>query len=353
MFWPDLWFLGLLWEAFLDLGSENARARGLIVLFLLIAIPVKLFQLTLYQAWQRKLLFQPHLAEGGGINEVGRVAWPVGVRDGLFQRIWFRHGWLCRKYPSVWRFGYVLSAVLALGGIITLTMDFWAFFYLMATDAEPGWVLQIKYNTGWWERHRPWPVTMLVGLAGRFLLAWSALWFAKTFVVKGFLGSYYFWPGDPPATLEAVEWWDPNKLPFGYKEFNQMEVAVSAGNTVNPVVLYVRPRGAWFSFLLSPQPWVMQDLPHTRRPAYTYLGESHGEVKQHPETGRYFMVPSGHFLSSQDDWLAEARELNVGELDLGKELVEKGAETSAEQKVRKIYEGMVQIEQHNVGEVVK
>ena len=32
MFWPDLWFLGLLWEAFLDLGSDNNRARGLIVL---------------------------------------------------------------------------------------------------------------------------------------------------------------------------------------------------------------------------------------------------------------------------------------------------------------------------------
>ena len=167
-------------------------------------------------------------------------------------------------------------------------------------------------------------------------------------MVKGFLGFYLLWPGDPPATLDDVEWWDSNKLPFGYKEFNQMEVPASAGNTVNPVVLYVRPRGAWLSFLFSPQPWVMQELPQTRRPAYTYLGESHGEVKQHPETGRYFMVPSTHFLSSQDDWLNEARQMNLAELHIGKELVEQGAETSAEQKVKLIYDKMIQGEEHDI-----
>jgi|TARA_Y100000310_G_scaffold281979_1_gene302874 hypothetical protein len=347
MFWPDTWLLGLLFQAFMDLGSENKRATGFITLFFMLAVPIKLFQLTLYQVWQRKIFLQPFMDDGGSMNELGRVAWPVGIREGLLQRIWFRHGWLCRKYPSVWQRGYSVSLYLALGAFMLFTMDYWSYLIVLAMEpAATTWIVEVKREMGWFPAHRPWLLTLMVGLAARGCLLLSAIWFAKTFVVRGILGNYWFWPGTPPSSLDDINWWDANALPFGFPELNNLDIPVSAGNTVPPVVLYIRPRGAWWSFLFSPQPWVFQEAPGSTKPAYIYLGESHGKMRQHPTSGRHFMVPSHHFLESQDDWLSEARTMNIQELDIGKELVERGAETSADQKVKLIYDRTIMGDQH-------
>ena len=331
--WPDELIIRLYVELFvLVLTDEAARPTAMVSLFILLVIPLKLFEWTLYQGWQRKIFLQEKENVGIGKNELGRVAWVVGHPSGIFQSIWKKHGNYCKQNPSYYAFGYVLSLCMLFGGVILLSMDFWAFILLLLFEFEPTWIIEVKYNTGYYANNRPFLISLAVGLAGRFWICFGLLTAFKTWVLKGFMGSYSPYPGIPKDSLEKINPDDSNDLPIGYEGVNQL----------SGIKYYVRPTGTFLQYMFNPQVWVFEDEPDNTTP-WIHTGASHGEIKYDQKTGMQYMIPNNEILESQNTWLEEASaELN-NELVDAQRNVSLAVRTSAEDKRKQIYDREISI----------
>ncbi len=338
MWWPDSALARFLWGLHIDtLMDDDFRAEGLLALSVLYAVLGLIFYYGIYSWWQPKIYFVPGDKEGRGRNEIGRVAWVNGFKTGLFQKIFFDYGKKCKENPRLYNQGYQVSITYLIGAILLLSMNIICYLLILLFGLEEAaWIAEAKWNLGWYANHRPFYLDLLVGLAARYFLVMSAIWFFKTWVVKGwpYSGGYMPWPGMAPESLKQLDPSDVKKMPLG-----SLKMAKKG-----KYMIYIRPRGGGLSSLFNPVPWKLDRLPDSREGScWIYMKLSHGEIAHHEQTGQVYMKPSDHFLTTAEDWLSTTQGHIRTELNNAQRDVQMAVKTSAEDQRRQVYDNEVSI----------
>ena len=336
MFWPDAALIGFLWGLhWMTLTDDGFRAEGLLALALFYGIFGTLFYYTIYARWQPRLFFLSGDKSGPARNEIGRVAWVNGIRTGLFQKVFFGWGEKCKERPEIYDQGYYISITYLIGSIMlfgTATTSYVILLFLEPTSTS--WIVEVKQSLGWYASHRPFLLTLAVGLAARYFMVMSGIWFFRTWVVRGWpmTGRYFPWPGTAPASLGDLDPSDVKSMPLGALKM--------AG--IGKYVVYVRPRRSGLEYLFNPIPWKFNRKPDSLDGGWTYTAMSHGEIAHH-SSGSIYMKPSDHFLTSAGDWLPTAQGHIRTELNRAQRDVQLAVKTSAEDQRRQIYDNEVSI----------
>ena len=332
----DFTLLRFLWDLHIQtLTDDNFRAEGLLAIFVLYSVVGLIFYYGIYSWWQPKIFFLPGDAQGPARNEIGRVAWVNGIKTGIFQRIFFDYGQKCKDNPELYNQGYRVSITYLIGAIFLLSMNYITYLLMILFELEPTWITHAKWQLQWDANHRPLYVTLFAALSARYFLVMSAIWFFKTWVVRGWplSGSYSPWPGMAPKSLDDLDPSDIKKMPLG-----SLEMA-----NKGKYVIYIRPRGSGFSHLFNPVPWSLSRMPDSRESDWVYMKMSHGEIAHHDKTGQIYMKPSDHYLTTTEDWLPTTQQHIRTELTNAQRDVQMAVKTSAEDQRRQVYDNEVSI----------
>ena len=337
MWWPDSALVRFLWELhWLTLTDDDFRPEGLLSLSVLYAVLGLVFYYGVYSWWQPKIYFVPGDKEGRGRNEIGRVAWVNGLNTGLFQKIFFGWGKECKENPGLYNQGYQVSITYLIGAILLFSMNIICYTLILIFGLEEAtWIAEAKWNLNWYANHRPFFVELFAGLPARYFLVMSAIWFFKTWVVRGwpYSGGYRPWPGMAPKSLADLDPSDVKKMPLG-----SLQMAKKG-----KYMVYIRPRGGGLGYLFNPIPWKFSRLPDSRETGWIYMKMSHGEIAHHEQTGHVYMKPSDHFLITAEDWLSTTQGHIREELNRAQRDVQMAVKTSAEDQRRQIYDNEVSI----------
>jgi len=318
---PDIAFLRWIWSLVVELLVGEAKADALIPL-LLVGTPIFLLCRAMYCSWFKKLYLYTGDAGGQGRSEMGRVAWVVGLRHGLLQRIWRRHGWYCHRHPQAYRHGYAIAAIYIVGAALLLTMNYWRVILQLA------WEIPSATHPDWGE---PWPtmpggnaslaVQAAVGLAARVFIALALWWCLKTWVLRGWpltrhtehiptIPSHYApLPGTAPPQLSDVDWSNPQALP----------IKRAGIGTEKEIKIYYWPKGhrGWFDpsvfvvaargeLEITPMGFLYHGASHTK------LCETHGHIYRVPSSYYLETVAADATLAAQDnDAIMRAAALDV------------------------------------------
>ena len=339
---PDIAFVRWLWSLIVALLTTDDKVSALIPLLIVAAIAATILRLV-YTSWFKPLYLFTDDTGGQGRSELGRVAWVIGLRHGLLQRIWHRHGWYCHREPRAYRHGYHIAAIYLIGALFLFSMNYWRIiiqvWFDLPSAAQPDW-------------GAPWPTMpdspggllaqATVGIAARLFVALALWWSLKTWVLRGWpmtrhtdhipgIPSHYApLPGRAPQSLPEVDWASSQALPIKHAEIGTNE----------QVKIYYWPKGRRGK-RTDPAVLVISDAARLEIApgGFYYHGASHTELRE--RLGYIYRVPCNDYLETIAASAEAAGLDNDAVMQASARDVEKAVRMSAEAATREAREDNV------------